>query len=194
MGVTVHCFSLDAARWSRHHPGEPTVSRLLDAGIITDTLEVVPTHAGWIAALDTFMGDNKKWYRNLSTDTVYTVARQHITDPAERAALDALMGMLFWDPPSPAAADTQPLPLDQEGCRLYPPALLERVHRLSQYNQWVLEQAVLSAAAEPDRPEIDHPHLWEPEWFLHWVEVWLTLFERARTAGAGRSLLMWVWV
>ncbi|MCB9690064.1 MAG: hypothetical protein H6735_33795 [Alphaproteobacteria bacterium] len=187
MSVTVHAFALSLDVWARRSPEPPTVDALLAAGVVDEELRVAPAHAGWVTAVATLLGDNRKWYVNLDAEHVYTRARAHL-EPDVRERLDDLMGRLFWEPAPEDAYRTV-----GDDHRIYSPAQLERVPDLREDDASALGEAILAAAAEPDRFETDHPHLWEPEWFIDWVRVWLRLFARVRASGPSRALLLWIW-
>lgn len=191
MGVTVHCFAFDPARWSADGP--PTVHRLFEAGALTDELTVAPGHEASLVEVPTRLGDNKRWYANLSAETIYDAARAHFADPVQRRAVDRLLRMLFWDPPESAPPDDRPVEVSAL-TYVYPSRLIERISSRATFDRQPLADAIRAAASSPQRPVVDHIHLWEPDWFMDWLDVWLGLFRAVRAAGPGWGLLMWVWV
>lgn len=193
MGVTVHAFAFDPARWASLSDEPPTIERLLEVGALTDELVVEPAHSAWLRAVPSRLGDNKKWYLNLSAESVYDAARERLADPVVRRGLDDLMSLLFWDPPTPAPDERRPVAIGAT-TYVYPPALVDRVLAGAEVDAAALSDAIRAAASAPDRPSIDHIHLWEPAWFFDWVEVWLGVFRAVRAAGRGWALVMWIWV
>ncbi|MCA9492817.1 MAG: hypothetical protein KC621_22945, partial [Myxococcales bacterium] len=141
----------------------------------------------WVTAVETLLGDNRKWYVNLDAEHVYTRARAHL-EPDVRERLDDLMGRLFWEPAPEDAYRTV-----GDDHRIYAPDQLERIPALRGDDEAALCAAIEAAAAEPDRLELAYPYLWEGEGFVDQVRVWLRLFARVRASGPSRALLLWIW-
>lgn len=187
MGVTVHCFALDSTRYDGQHLH---IDGLLERGIVDKSLEVTPEHQASFCALETHMGENKKWYLNFQADEVYLEARTQLSE-ASREPIDTLLGHLFWGIPWSENGPRSPRKVG-DMTWLYPAELVDRILSLSQTDLSPLLNALPGVQA--DEPDRHTDLLWGPEMFKWWVELWLQLFRDTRAKGPNWALLMWVWV
>jgi hypothetical protein len=189
MGVTAHFFAYDP----RVYTTPPTIARWIAGQELDRELQVLGEANAWLKALPSPLGANKRWDDNLAGDFAWTCARKHVP-PEPRAEIDRWLSHLFWDAGSEGCSCARFPTEVAEQELVYEHALLEHIFSL-ECSLLPVEPA-LSIEFDGDPPKTERLH--QP-WIydfdgLCWLAFeWQSLFERARKAGPGWSLLRWVW-
>jgi len=192
MGVTTHFFAFDPSVCTT----APTIERWVEQGALDAELEVADQARSWLKPIRSpQLGDNKRWYDNLAGDFAWTRAREQV--PAEaRAEIDRWLSHLFWDAGEHGCACARgPIQVGEDPNEVvYDRALLDHIAALECSLLPVEAALAFEFAGEPPRTEGLHGSwIYEFDGFCALVFAWQEVFERARKAGAGWSLLRWVW-
>lgn len=189
MGVTTHFFAFDP----RVYTTAPTIDRWVAQGELGDDLEVLDQARASLKPIHSWLGDNKRWYDNLAGDHAWACAREHVA-PELRAALDHWFSHLFWDADEQGCACAR-CPVEvAEHELIFDHALLE--HIVSLERSLLPVEAALALEFDGDPPKtarVHEPWVYDFDGFAALVGAWQKVFEEARKAGPGWSLLRWVW-
>ena len=189
MGVTAYFFAFDP----RAYTTPPTIERWVEEGELDRELEVVGKAHAWLKPISSPLGDNKRWYDNLAGDFAWTCARKHVA-PKARAELDAWLSHLFWDT-NDAGCPCGRAPLGvAEHEVVYDSVLLEHILSLERPLEPVEPALAIEFDGAPPKTERLHqPWIYDIEGFCWLVLEHQRIFERAKQADPGWSLLRWVW-
>ncbi len=190
MGVTAHFFAFDPHVYTT----PPTVDRLIEWGELDDELVVQSKASGWLRELHSHLGSNKKWYDNLAGDWAWGAVREQVA-PKERGAIDRWLSHLFWDPEPGQGCDCGLTPSAvADGESIYDDALLRHVLALETDLAPAMNALQRRWESRAESESFDREHVHEPEGFEFLVRERQAIFERATSAGAGWSLLQWIWI
>lgn len=191
MGVTVHHFAFDPTEFVQ----APCLEGWAKQGHVSDDLSVAPHVAHALREIDSVLGENKKWYRNLDAQWAWSLARNEMS-PEHVKHLDHWFSHLFYDEHEPACGHTtQPVVAPYE--TLYDATLIAHICDLEVSLDDVSE---VLARLNRDDPQFQsakgiahYPWMFEPEGFEWLVSLWMRLFNDVRSANPKWSLLQWVW-
>lgn len=188
MGVTAHFFAFDPGAYAV----PPTIDGLVERGDLDHELSVTRAAAARLKEIDSWLGDNKRWYDNLDGDFAWARARQHVEE-APRAAIDRWLSHLFWhDDDAGCTCGREPAGV-AESMVVYDRALLEHVTSLACSLEPVRAALATEFGDPPRTGGLDRPWIYEFDGFCGLVLEWQQVFERALHAGPDRGLLRWVW-
>ncbi|HTE54829.1 MAG TPA: hypothetical protein VK698_28440 [Kofleriaceae bacterium] len=188
MGVTVHFYAFDP----RVHTAGTTIERLVADGALDHELNVLGSDRG-LTAIESRLGDNKRWNDNLAGDHAWDRAREHV-EPVARAGLDAWFSHLFWDRTGQGCPCGREPVIVAEGEVIFDDALIG--HILSLGCPLAPVEPALAAEFEGDPPRterLDRPWIYDFDLFSNLVAEHQQVFTDARKAGPGWHLLRWVW-
>lgn len=191
MGVTAHFFAFDP----RVQATLPTIDGWVESGAIDRELEVTAEARAWLKAIETPLGDNKRWYDNLAGDFAWARAREHV-DPGLRVELDAWLSHLFWDAPEghACACGREPTGVADHEV-VFDAALLEHLVSLERPLEPVRDGLSIEFDGDPPKsPRLEQPWIYDFDGFEWLVGEHQRVFTRALEAGPGWSLLRWVWI
>lgn len=191
MGVTVHFFAYDPNVYTL----QPTMNRWLDWGELDEGMEIQGKARAWLKEIPSRLGDNKRWYDNLSADTAWSRSRRHVPEPA-RARIDHWLSHLMWRPAPGTGCGCEQAPREvAEQQVVFDDPLLRHILSLEHDLQPVEAALLRLRQEEPDLAGLyGRPWPFEYEGFTNLVWEHQSVFERATRAGAGWSLLRWVWI
>ncbi len=193
MGVTVYFFSFDPT----HYTTSPSLEELLSRGDIDEELEVMEQASGVLCKVESMLGDNKMWYRNIDASWAWELVREELHQK-RREALDHWFGHLFYKEHD-VVCGHEPVTIKVDDLQsVYDAAWIEHVCGLDRDLQDVM--ACLEDVGEHSEPfrkakqAASYPWMFEAQGFEWLVGLWMKLFDTARTRHAGWSLLQWIWL
>lgn len=189
MGVTAHFFAFDP----RAAAAPTTIDGWRAAGALDDELDVSVDAHRWLRAIDSRLGDNKRWSDNLAGDFAWSRARQHVA-PELRAELDAWFSHLFWDAQG-HGCDCGRGPLVVGDAEIvYDAALLRHILGLARPLETIASALAHEFDGNPPRTErLDRPWIYDFDGFCDLVGEWQRLLAAPLAMGDGWSLFGWIW-